>query len=346
MEMKMDNIDMTGGKANMAFIGDRKDIWHRLGEQMQAGMSIEEWAEKSGLLWEAVLVPAIPALEGAQFDHLDPQNRFRPVPNRKFIVRQDNGLPLGYASSGYQPVQPKDVLDWFDRYIRVDDRFQLDVAGSLGHGERIWATATFRDPLDIGGDKHVARLLMTTSFDTTAATVNQGTLTRVVCQNTLNAALADHRAVIKTSHRSKFDPVKVGKELAAIAQGFAEYKKMGDAMAQNHMTAKEVSDFFKAILDIDPNDKWDELSTRKQNQFHALGDAYKVTKKEGHAEDAWAALQSVTRWVDHDRATKKGEFGEDEARFTSAQFGSGSALKSKAIGLLLPRIKDKVLIPA
>ena len=39
------------------------------------------------------------------------------------------------------------------RYISVDDRFQLDVAGSLKGGAVIWATAKFNGDIDIAGDR-------------------------------------------------------------------------------------------------------------------------------------------------------------------------------------------------
>ena len=42
---------------------------------------------------------------------------------------------------------------------------------------------------------------MTTSFDTTAATINKMTTTRVVCNNTLSTALADGRSEVRTTHR-------------------------------------------------------------------------------------------------------------------------------------------------
>ena len=231
------------------------------------------------------------------------------------------------------------MLEWFERYISVDERFQLDVAGALKQGEVIWATATFRDPLSIAGDKHIARVLMTTTFDGSGATVNQGTMTRVVCNNTLDVATADRRAVIRTTHATKFDPARVGRELGQIAKGFACYKAVGDALAQNEMTKDEVSAFFKACLDIPLEAKQDEISTRKSNQFAALVSSYKTTKAEG-ATGAWAALNAITRYVDHDRT------GEEEKRFLSAQFGSGAAVKAKAMTLLMPRIADKVLIAA
>jgi phage/plasmid-like protein (TIGR03299 family) len=340
------NLDFSTGQAAIAFLGSRNDIWHKHGQEKQPGESIESWAKDARLDWNAVKVPAIAALQGAQFDHLDPTKRFVPVEDRFFVVRTDNGHPLGYVSNIYQPVQPIDVLEWFQKYISVDDRFQLDVAGALKQGEIIWATATFREPLSIAGDKHVARLLMTTTFDGSGSTLNQATMTRTVCNNTLDVALADKRAVIRTRHSTKFDGAKVGKELATLAQGFASYKKLGDALALNEISKGEISEFFKGCLDIPFDAKQADISPRKLNQFAALGASYRATVKEGtQPNTAWAALNSVTRYVDHD-AVFSSKPASDEKRFLSTQFGHGANLKAKAMGLLLPRVQDKVLIAA
>ena len=346
-------LDMTGNRSNIAFLGSRNDIWHRQGQEMQPGQSIQQWAKAAGLDWTAVLVPALASLEGAQWDHIAPHQRFMPVDGQRFICRSDNGYPLGYASDGWQAVQPLDLLEWFDRYISVDPRFELDVAGSLRRGARIWATATFRDPLDVAGDKHVARVLMSTTFDTTQATINQGTMTRVVCNNTLTAALADTRAVVRTRHSTRFDPARVGRELAAIANGFAVYKSVGDAMAQVEMTAADVSSFFKQLLDIPSDAKKEDVSTRKMNQYADLSRAWSQTARERGREsnssaptDAWTALQAVTRYVDHDRTARGNGAPEAEKRFASSQFGSGAALKAEAWNLLMPRVRDKVPVVA
>lgn len=333
----MHNIDMTNGRANIAFMGSRDDIWHGMGQAMKSGMSIEEWAAAAGLNWEAIKVPAIAHLEGARFDHVEAGKRFAVVPNRNFIARSDNGHVLGYVSKNrYTPVQPAEVLDWFQRYISVDDRFALDVAGSLGDGEVIWATATYRDSLEVAGDEHRARVLMTTTFDGSGSTINKGTMTRVVCNNTLNVALAEKAATIRTTHAQKFDAARVGKELAAIAQGFAAFKKIGDALAQVEMAKEETSQLFKTLLEIPFDAKKEDVSTRKLNQFDALSAALKTTKAEG-ATGAWAALNAITRYVDHDRVT------DDRKRFESANFGgSGEKMKADAMALLMPRIADKL----
>jgi len=345
-------IDMSNNRANIAFLGSRKDIWHKMGQEMLPGQSATAWAAAAGLGFRAVKVPAVVALEGSAWDHIEPGKRFLPAPDRSFIVRSDTAGLLGYVSGetenvGYQIVQPIDVIEWFTKYIEVDDRFELDVCGSLDGGRRIWATAKYNGEVSVGGEDHAMRVLMSTTYDASGATINQCTATRTVCQNTLRIAHGDTRAQIKTRHSTRFDAAKVGRELAQLAQGFAQFKMIGDAMASTEMSAKQVSDFFKSVLDIPFDAKQDDISTRKVNQFRDLSRAYKTSVQEGAEKDSvWAALQAITRYADHDRSVVKGSQSEDVARFSSAQFGTGDQIKGKAMGLLLPMVKDKVLIAA
>lgn len=340
------NLDMTNNRANIAYLGSCKDVWHRLGQKMESGQSIAQWAKAAGLDWSVIKVPAIAALSGEEWNHIPAERRFMPVPDRNFICRSDNGVALGYASEGYQEVQPLGVLGWFQQYVGVDDRFQLDVAGSLKGGRIIWATATYNGDMTIVGEKHLARLLMTTTFDGTGATINKGTMTRVVCNNTLDAAMSDSRCTIRTRHSTKFNPDRVSRELAAVASGFEQYKAMSEGMVQIDMAAAQVSQFFKVLLDVPFDAKPDAVSGKKFNQFQALLSAYQSTIQEGtQAGTAWAALNAVTRYVDHDKATRGGE-SKEEAQFLSANFGSGAQMKAKALGLLMPDFRPRELVAA
>lgn len=330
------NIDMSNKRANIAYLGSRHDVWHELGQEMKPGQSIDTWAREAGLAWEAIKVPAIADLSGPEWQHIDANKRMAKVEDRVHIVRSDTARPLGYASNRYQPVQPRDTLEWFDKYIAADgDHFALDAAGSLKGGEIIWATALYRDPLVIGGDKHQARILMTTTFDGTGSTINKGTMTRVICNNTLDAALSVKGCVVRTRHSTKFDARKVGQELASLAKGFLEFKAMGDAMAKTDMKLEDVGLLFKTLLEIPFDMPQKDVSSRKQNQFQALRNAYGATLREGtEPNTVWAALQAVTRYVDHDKDVKGNGVGVAEKRFTSAQFGTGAQMKAKAVSFL------------
>lgn len=332
-----DNIDHTTGQAGIAFRGSRNDIWHKMGQEMPAGATAAEWATKAGLDWKALMLASHYSADqfiAAGGAHKAPIGGFVECRDTCHIVRSDTGAVLGTASSRYVPVQPAHVLDWFTRYIKADERFQLDVAGSLKGGAIIWATATFNGPMNVAGDKHVARLLMTTTFDLSGATINKGTMTRVVCNNTLNAALADKSCEVRTRHSTAFNAKQVGEELARVADGFAAYKAMGDAMATATMAPEAVSKLFKHILDIPFDAPSSEVSARKKNQFDDLRRAYATTANETEQGNAWCALNAVTRYVDHAKSTKGPQWAQDESRFASAQFGSGAQMKAKAVEYL------------
>ena len=335
-----ENIDTSNGRYNMAFTGNRSDIWHRHGTEMSDDMSIPEWIAASGLGWEAFRTPAFTQL---------PSGEFKAIANWSYLTRNDTLSQIGYVSDNtYKIVQPAEIIETVAQYVSVDERFKMNTAGSLDGGRRIWVNAQFNGEIEVGGSAHKAYLLASTSFDGSQATIGGGTMTRVVCDNTLAAAVGGRLrgkgdgAFIRMYHNAKFDPVAVGKQISAIVQSFDQFKAMGDAMALTALVNGEVSAFFKKLLDINPTDKWEELSTRKQNQFNAMRDAYDSTVKEGTEKGTvWTALNAVTRYVDHDRSSRNGD-SQDSARFDSSLFGSGARMKEQAVGLLMPLIKDRV----
>lgn len=324
------NIDTSTGRPAIAFLGSRDNIWHRLGTEKKPGATIKEWTVDAGLDWYVELVDGFAGRE---------EMLATPF---KFNVRSDTRHVLGVNkyNSDEQLVQPSDILGYFEEYISADPRFQLDVAGSLKKGEIIWATAKFNGNMKVGGDDHTARLLMSTAFDGTMSTFNLPSMTRVICNNTFNAAICDghkEKCIVKTSHRSKFNKEKVGKELQKIIQGFENYKEMGNAMAQVELSRSGVNKFFRAVLDIEQDAKDDDISTRKQNQFKSLLDAMETTLKETNGQvSAWSAFNAVTRYVDHDRGTRDTGNGADEGerRFLAAQYGAGATMKQKAVELI------------
>lgn len=335
------NIDMTHGRANVAYLGSRDDVWHRLGQEMTSGMTLEQWAEAAGLNWEAVKVPAIADLSASPyFAGKSVSEQLKRVQNRSFLVRSDNAHPLGYVSGdegeGYRQVQPLAVLKWFDRYIEVDDRFEIDTAGSLKNGEIIWAMAKYKGDVTVAGDKHKARLLMTTTFDGSGATTNKASMTRVICNNTLDAAMYDGKALVRTLHNTTFKPEQVARELGKIVASFAKYKAMGEAMVNAQMSKDQISLFFKQLLEIPFDAKPADISGKKMSAFNDLRDAYSNTVREGTQPGTkWSALNAVTRYADHDRSVRANGRDADEARVLSSQFGSGARLKAQAVQLLV-----------
>jgi phage/plasmid-like protein (TIGR03299 family) len=319
------NLDTSNGRVNMAFTGDRNDIWHREGTQLQPGMSIEQWATAAGLKWHSESTPVFARLpDGTE------------IATPWFAgIRSDTRYPLGIHSERYETHQPQDFLEFMFQYVSVDPRFAMDTAGAIDHGKRIWANASYAEDMTIGGDQHRVYLLGCTAFDGTLASTFIASFVRTVCDNTMRANLA-LRGVpsIKLRHNTKFDADRVGKQLAEVVKTFEAYKAMGDAMAARHVDEMQLKCLFKSVLDIPWDTPVKDVSARKVNQYKALWDAYAQTGRETEPGTAWCALNGVTRWVDHDRDVRGNGAPADTARFTSANFGPGVALKEKAVAFL------------
>lgn len=92
--------------------------------------------------------------------------------------------------------------------------FELETAGVLRGGKKLWALAkTGQETMLAGGDKVKAYLLLATSCDGSLATTAQFTSIRVVCNNTLQMAVGESKGAIRVPHSTTFDPAAVKMEL-------------------------------------------------------------------------------------------------------------------------------------
>lgn len=330
-------LDTSKGFHAVALRGGAKSAWHKLGQTIEDGDSVETITTKAGLDWQALVVPAQYEFDGAMMV----------APGAFHMVRSDNGVSLSVMSSRYKPVQPVDVMAFFRDFILTDDRFQLETAGALKGGKVIWALAKFSQSIDAGGqgDKHTPYVLLTTSYNGSLATTAQGTMVRVVCNNTLTAAVYGGRdSLIKIPHYRDFnnDSVKADavERLANVIASFDRYKTMADALSGVRLAAFQVEGLFKRLT-IDKAAKGDAgkeaaPSGKARGALEGLLSAYRDTLAEGtQGGTAWAALNGVTRYVDHGMTTRdtSGD-GKAATQFASAMMGSGASLKREALAVL------------
>jgi hypothetical protein len=221
-----------------------------------------------------------------------------------------------------------------------------DTALSLRGGALVVATAAFEQSVSVAGDTHTVRLMSSTSYDTTMATLLAAHFTRVVCNNTFVGALLGAAHVIKLTHAKEYNVEVAQRTMATVLQSIKEYKALGDAMASVTFTKEQLTMVFKTAIGIDLNEKKEDVSTRKMNAYRALWEDYSKTTQETEAGTAWAAWNAVTRFVDHTRDTKQGEANANLSRFASATFGTGKTTKATVWNMLAPMVADKVKVAA
>ena len=123
----------------------------------------------------------------------------------------------------------------------------LETAGVLSYGRRVWGLARVNDGAEIiGGDVVRPYVLLGTSYDGTMATVAKFTSVRVVCHNTITAALGSGEAV-RVLHSERFDADRVRQDLGIVAGAWDRFLIQSRQLAGQSLSTEEADQFVRAL---------------------------------------------------------------------------------------------------
>lgn len=322
-------IDMTTGRAAMAYVGELP--WHGLGAKLTAGAPLEEWQAEAGLDWEAVKSPV-------QFDRKAIGTDGQPVmtratdPNSFVVYRSDCGSPLSVVSDRYQLVQPRDIIEFY-RDLTERHGFVLETAGALKGGRKIWALANTHDAIVLPGQDRVnGYLLLATSFDGSMATQARFTSIRVVCNNTLTAAVRG-RAEVNVTHSAKFDPGQA-KITLQVGDAWAKFSETARQMAETEIKPTDVARLLLEAYQGLGNDA--AIATAKEDPRKSEAIEKFIGRMGATLQGApganlassrgtvWGLINAVTYDIDHQARAHN-----QDNRLNSAWFGKGETIKNK-----------------
>ena len=310
-------IDETSGAAAIAFVGTTP--WHGLGQALTAGADIATWTREARLDYTVLESPVLYRTAAASEPEL--------FKGRKVLHRSDTGGALAVVSDGYHVVQPAEVMGFFERLVGLGG-FQLETAGALSYGRRVWALASVGAGADVvDGDVVKPYLLLGTSYDGTMATVAKFTTIRVVCNNTITAALNDTQGTVRVLHSERFDPEAVRLELGIVANNWERFLVQSRQLAKVEMNDAEADSFIAELLKPYHSGRLDVTESRAFKRIRALFDGASIGNELAGAS-RWGMLNAVTELVDHERGRS------DNTRLESAWFGTGAAIKARALELL------------
>ena len=160
----------------------RQVPWFGIGTVVEEAPTSAEAMRLAGLDWEVVQKPVY-------CDGMKVPNRVGNV--RMRIDHETHALEknvLGIVSPDYHPVQNSEAFDFFDSLIGEEAHYES--AGCLGEGRQIFLTAKMERRWTVADDDIDTYLLLSNGHDGCHALRAAVTPIRVVCQNTLNLALA------------------------------------------------------------------------------------------------------------------------------------------------------------
>lgn len=332
-------IDESNGRSNIAYVGEAP--WHGLGQVLTTGADIETWRREAGLDYEVLRAPVL-------FD-LGEDKGPRNYPERHVLYRSDTKKPLSVVSDGYNIVQPGEVLDFVAQCVKHAG-FEMEVAGGLNDGRKVWALAKVNDGAPvIGRDIVRPYLLAATSYDATMSSTFKFTAVRVVCKNTLTMAaggtwglgqiekdISDGVVVecVRVAHSKRPDFEVIRQQLGIVVNAWDQFLVNARLLAGEKVSEKFSAEFFRSLLATERTEaaRIEAEGTRAFAKLMAIvkGEAPSATLPEAQGT-MWGTLNAVTWLVDHER-------GSDKTRLHSAWFGSGEGLKKKALDMLVETV--------
>jgi phage/plasmid-like protein (TIGR03299 family) len=148
--------------------------WHGLGQIIEASPTSDDAIKIAGLDWE---VKPMPIYDG--FGH--------ELTGYKVNTRMSDMKPLGIVTDRYKVVQNAEAFAFTDALLGNGVRYET--AGSLASGKTVWMLARM-EGTTLAEEDIDPYLVFTNSHDGKGAVRVAITPVRVVCQNTLNLALA------------------------------------------------------------------------------------------------------------------------------------------------------------
>lgn len=334
---------MVAAVETMAYVGQVP--WHGLGNQIVEAPDVETMLVQAGLDWQVLK---------KQMKFEDKDHVLHPVEDYYALVRDTDNKSLGICGSEYIPTQNKQAMDFFKKWTEAG-HMQLETAGALDGGRRVWALAKIKDSFSLFKEDPVSGyLLLSSPHIWGKSLLVKFTPIRVVCQNTLTMALnTESGETFRMPHRYEFgaDMMRTAEEALGIASD-----KLKAFEAQAKLLAKTKCDaqmYYRYLMKLfDPKAlqllaEEDQLTVADLNRNAYNVSTYLHTQP-GHDMKSsngtwWGALNSLTYWVDH----KSGRTSNRDTALTAAWFGAKATLKEKALALAVDAANDpRILLVA
>lgn len=301
---------------SMAYVAETP--WHGLGNKLPARQSIEAWQIAAGMNWSIKETPVMYSVGAESELH------FRSSQDNKVLFRSDTHAPLSVVSNRYKVVQPKEILEFYRTLVDAGG-FELETAGCLKAGRKLWALAkTNQQTVLKGNDTVKAYLLLATSCDGTLATSAFFTSVRVCCSNTLQLALDNAQGVVKVPHSTKFDPRAVKESLGLGLSAWDKFSRSMKALANRPVSEVEARAYLETVLGDEFDDEG-KAHKPLQSIYELFSGKGLGAELQSARNTSWGLLNAVTEHVDHHARARS-----QDNRLNSARFAGGAALKAKA----------------
>lgn len=299
--------------------------WHGLGVVLKERMTLKQAIKEAHTEWNVV--------KGSLY-YCDKKNNMLEVPDKMYTFRSDTGAYFGTVGKQYTPIQQTEQADFLEAL--VGEGGVVECHGALYGGKQVfWTVKVPEEVIVSGNDKVKAYLILANGHDGSLSFKVFWSPVRVVCKNTLMAALEGFTDGISIRHtRNVQNRVAEAKRILGLSVEF--YKELGNVAQE--LAGQKISDdvfeheFLDPLIAI-PND--DKSHTKLENVRSMI--RMNFSRGIGSTlagKTAWGAYNAVTLYSSHQMGgSRNSKTDAPSKRFDSIYMGSGRDLSLKAFKL-------------
>jgi len=306
------------------WLGNGERAWHGMGTVTDGTLPAREAFETANALFSVEKRELQYRFNSPQFENTNP-DVFSMRPAGVFgVVRTDTQQLLGVVSKQYEIVQNDSLLRMAE-FIR--EEVDMDCVIVLSHGAKVCFTATLRGAETdiVPGDTVKRRIVGYLGHDGKTGCGAKFTNIRVVCQNTLTAALNESGAHSSIRHKNganaNFDALINSIDVAR--QDFVTECELMREFSRASMGVSQFNEMVDEVYNINEGD----VFRKRQHLERAFTSGY---GSEYAPRSVWSAFNAITQIETSTRNTTR---AKGNAQFARGTFGAGAQISKRAFAV-------------
>ena len=311
------------------WLGNGERAWHGQGVVTPGTLPAREAFEKADALFSVekreLLYPVVQSCDSIIDTDLPYFHEDMQQPAGVYgVIRTDTQALLGVVSKQYEVVQNESLLRMAE-FIR--EEADMDCVIVLSDGAKVCFTATLRGAETdiVPGDTVKRRIVGYLGHDGKTGCGAKFTNIRVVCQNTLTAALSGTGASSSVTHKgtanANFDAL-----INSIDVSRQDFAHECDLMREFSRTAMNMSQFNEFVNEVYDVDEGDVLRKRQK-----LEQAFRAGYGSEYASfSLWNGFNAITQV---ETSTRNQTAAKTRAQFARGTFGIGAQISKKAFAI-------------
>lgn len=258
------NINFNDNTGKHSFFSVQQPAWHGLGQIISDYPTSVEAIHHAQLDFTVEKRPLF--TYDSENHHGDPEADLLipeiEVPDYFATIRTDTDQVLGVVGSKYKVFQNIEAFNFMDALAGEGVRYET--AGALGKGEQIFITAVLPDHFTVGRNDEILNYLFLKASHDGNGLILGITPTRIVCSNTLNAAIKDCTNMISIRHTENMETrlEDARKVLTKSAEVSVAYKEVFNRWAKIRISDKQQKKLIQMAMAPNP----ETLESVKQDE--------------------------------------------------------------------------------